>query len=55
MLLANWQDSVVSICTPTAHGSGFEIDWRGLIATSQRAWLTMSSDLYRALTVRRCR
>ena len=36
MLLANWQDSVVSIWTPTAHGSGFGIDARGLIATSQR-------------------
>ena len=36
MLLANWQDSVVSIWTPTVHGSGFGIDARGLIATSQR-------------------
>lgn len=36
MLLANWQDSVVSIWTATAHGSGFGIDARGLIATSQR-------------------
>jgi S1-C subfamily serine protease len=36
MLLANWQGSVVSIWTPTAHGSGFGIDARGLIATSQR-------------------
>lgn len=36
MLLANWQDSVVSIWTPTTHASGFSIDARGLIATSQR-------------------
>ena len=35
MLQAKWQDSVVSIWTPTAHGSGFSIA-NGLIATSQR-------------------
>jgi len=41
MLQAQWQDSVVSIWTPTTHGSGFVIaasgDVTGLIATSQRA------------------
>ena len=36
MLQAKWQDSVVSIWTPTAHGSGFSIGANGLIATSQR-------------------
>ena len=36
MLQARWQDSVVSIWTPTAHGSGFSIGANGLIATSQR-------------------
>ena len=30
-LLARWQDSVVAIWTPTAHGSGFVIDSNGLI------------------------
>lgn len=34
-LLAQWQDSVVEIWTPTTHASGFVIDaGRGLIATS---------------------
>jgi S1-C subfamily serine protease len=37
MLQARWQDSVVSIWTPTTHASGFVIDAGGLIATSQRA------------------
>jgi S1-C subfamily serine protease len=37
MLLAQWQDSVVTIWTPTALASGFAIDPGGLIATSQRA------------------
>ena len=36
MLQAKWQDSVVSIWTPTNHGSGFSIGANGLIATSQR-------------------
>ena len=36
MLQAKWQDSVVSIWTPTSHGSGFSIGASGLIATSQR-------------------
>ena len=36
MLQAKWQDSVVSIWTPTAHGSGFSIGANGLIATSHR-------------------
>jgi S1-C subfamily serine protease len=35
MLQARWQDSVVSIWTPTLHGSGFSVG-NGLIATSQR-------------------
>lgn len=35
-LLAEWQDSVVSIWTPTAVGRGFLADARGLIATNQR-------------------
>jgi S1-C subfamily serine protease len=36
-LLAQWQDSVVAVWTPTAHASGFVIDARGLVATNQRA------------------
>lgn len=36
VLLERWQDSVVGLWTPTAHASGFVIDQRGLIATSQR-------------------
>jgi hypothetical protein len=32
-LLAKWQDSLVTIWTETAHGSGFLIDATGLIAT----------------------
>jgi S1-C subfamily serine protease len=35
-LLIDWQDSVVSIWSPTQLGSGFVIDTRGLIATNQR-------------------
>jgi S1-C subfamily serine protease len=35
-LLIDWQDSVVSIWSPTRLGSGFLIDARGLIATNQR-------------------
>jgi S1-C subfamily serine protease len=35
-LLLDWQNSVVSIWSPTALGSGFLIDARGLIATNQR-------------------
>jgi S1-C subfamily serine protease len=35
-LLLDWQNSVLSIWSPTAHGSGFLIDARGLIATNQR-------------------
>lgn len=35
-LLLDWQNSVVSIWSPTMHGSGFLIDARGLIATNQR-------------------
>lgn len=36
-LLAQWQNSVVEIWTPTTHISGFLIDPRGLIATSHHA------------------
>jgi len=36
-LLMPWQDSVVALWSPTAHASGFAIDSRGLIATTQRA------------------
>jgi S1-C subfamily serine protease len=35
-LLIDWQNSLVSIWTPTRLGSGFLIDGRGLIATNQR-------------------
>lgn len=35
-LLIDWQDSIVSIWSPTRLGSGFVIDARGLIATNQR-------------------
>jgi len=35
-LLTQWQDTVVALWTPTAHGSGFVIDGKGLIVTSQR-------------------
>jgi len=35
-LLIDWQNSVVSIWSPTRQGSGFLIDARGLIATNQR-------------------
>ena len=37
VLLPQWQDSVVAVWTPLARASGFVIDPRGLIATSQRA------------------
>ena len=35
-LLLDWQNSVVSIWSPTRQGAGFLIDARGLIATNQR-------------------
>jgi S1-C subfamily serine protease len=35
-LLPQWQDSVVALWTPSAHASGFLIDAKGLLATSQR-------------------
>jgi S1-C subfamily serine protease len=35
-ILARWQDSVVELWTPTAHGSGFVVDASGWIATNQR-------------------
>jgi S1-C subfamily serine protease len=43
MVLAQWQDSVVSVWTPTAHASGFAIDASGLIATNQRVVGTAAS------------
>jgi S1-C subfamily serine protease len=43
MLLAEWQDSVVSVWTPTAHASGFVIDASGLIATNQHVLGTAAS------------
>ena len=42
-LLAQWQDSVVGLWTPTTHASGFVIDANGLVATSQRAIGTATS------------
>ena len=36
-LLTDWQDSVVALWTPTTRASGFLVDARGLVATSQRA------------------
>ena len=36
-LFPQWRNSVVAIWTPTARVSGFVIDRRGLVATSQRA------------------
>ncbi len=36
-LLTRWQDSVVTLWTPTTRASGFVVDARGLVATSQRA------------------
>lgn len=35
-LLIDWQDSIVTIWSPTQRGSGFVLDARGLIATNQR-------------------
>ena len=35
-ILIDWQDSIVTIWSPTQRGSGFVIDARGLIATNQR-------------------
>src|SRR5215471_15493651 len=35
-LLPRWQDSVVSLWTPSAHGSAFVIDAKGLLATNQK-------------------
>ena len=37
VIFAKWRNSVVEIWTPTAHASGFLIDARGLIATSEPA------------------
>lgn len=37
MLLEQWKNSLVSLWTPTSRASGFVVDTRGLVATSQRA------------------
>ena len=37
LLLRPWQDSIVALWTSTSRASGFAIDARGLLATSQRA------------------
>src|SRR3954447_10129392 len=42
-LFREWQDSVVTLWTPSVRASGFVIDATGLIATSQRAIGTASS------------
>jgi S1-C subfamily serine protease len=36
-LLTRWQDSVVTLWTPTTRASGFVVDTSGLVVTSQRA------------------
>jgi S1-C subfamily serine protease len=43
LLLPQWQDSVVALWTPIAHASGFVIDAKGLVATSQRVIGTATS------------
>ena len=43
ILLPQWQGSVVALWTPTTRASGFVIDEKGLIATSQRAVGTATS------------
>jgi S1-C subfamily serine protease len=43
MLLAQWQDSVVEVWSPTARATGFLIDARGVIVTNQRAVGSASS------------
>ncbi len=42
-LAMQWQHSVVALWTPTTHASGFVIDPKGLIATSQRSIGTATS------------
>ncbi len=43
LLAARWQDAVVGLWTPTQHVSGFVVDARGLIVTSQRGVGTATS------------
>ena len=43
VLASQWQDSVVGSWTPTRHASGFVVDARGLIVTSQRVIGTATS------------
>ncbi len=42
-LLAQWQDSVVALWTPTTHASGFVVHANGLIVTNQRVIGTAAS------------
>ena len=37
LLLAKWQDSLVSIWSPEAHATGFLVDAAGLVVTNQRS------------------
>ena len=43
VLASQWQESVVGLWTPTRHASGFVVDARGLIVTSQRVIGTATS------------
>jgi hypothetical protein len=43
LLLPRWQDSVVSLWTPTMRASGFLVDAKGLVVTHQRAIGTATS------------
>lgn len=43
LLTSQWQDTVVGLWTPTQHASGFVVDARGLIVTSQRVVGTATS------------
>ena len=42
-LASQWQETVVALWTPTRHASGFVVDDRGLIVTSQRVVGTATS------------
>jgi hypothetical protein len=43
LLASQWNDAVVGLWTPTQHASGFVVDARGLIVTSQRVIGTATS------------
>jgi S1-C subfamily serine protease len=54
-LLPQWQASVMTLWTATTHGSGFLVDARGLVATSQRvigAATTVEVQIARQVKVR---